>query len=117
MSAFLEAIENSEAEFVFMPVLATPAARILQQVQNYPKLSGIDGKDVIFFVAEELISDTFIQEVGEDGIGLYFAGPPPLNNSSNAELALAYKAEYDQLPSFRGKPVTNRYWCIALRYV
>lgn len=99
MSAFLEAIENSEAEFVFMPILATPAARILQQVQNFPTLSGEADKDIIFFVAEELISDTFIQDVGEDGIGLYFAGPSPLENTRNNELALAYKAEYGEHPS------------------
>ena len=99
MSPFLEAIENSDAEFVFMPIVAEPAARILKQVENFPNISGVNGKDVIFFVAEELISDPFIQEVGDDGVGLYFAGPSPLSNTQNDELASTYEAEYGEQPS------------------
>ncbi|MEM9219808.1 MAG: branched-chain amino acid ABC transporter substrate-binding protein [Cyanobacteria bacterium P01_F01_bin.150] len=99
MSPFLEAIENSEAEFVFMPILAEPAARILQQVKNFPKISGVYGEKTLFFVSETLISQSFIQDVGEDGIGLYFAGPPPLDNASNDKLSMAYEIEYGEPPS------------------
>ena len=99
MSPFLEAIENSKAEFVFMPILADPAARILKQVENFPNISGVNGKEVIFFVAEELISEPFIQDTGDDGIGVYFAGPSPLSNTHNDELATTYENEYGEVPS------------------
>lgn len=99
MSPFLEAIDNSKAEFVFMPILAEPATRILQQVENFPNLSGVNGKKVIFLVAEELISAQFIQEVGDNGIGLYFAGPSSLPNTHNNDLAITYETEYGETPS------------------
>lgn len=99
MSPFLEAIENSESEFVFMPILAEPATRILQQIENFPTMSGVDGKEIIFFVAEELISEPFIQDVGDDGVGLYFAGPSPLTTVRNDELAMTYETEYGKPPS------------------
>lgn len=99
MSPFLEAIENSDAEFVFMPILAEPATRILSQVENFPNISGVNGTEVLFFVGEELITDPFIQAVGDDGVGVYFSGPSPINNEDNNELAQTYEEAYGEPPS------------------
>ena len=44
MSPFLEAIDNAEAEFVFMPLTKTPASRILNQAKDYPAFSKTNNK-------------------------------------------------------------------------
>ncbi|NET52032.1 MAG: ABC transporter substrate-binding protein, partial [Merismopedia sp. SIO2A8] len=70
MTPFLEAIDNADAEFVFMPITASPATRILEQVSRFPNLVDMNEQGLTFLVGEELIADDFIQAVEENGMGV-----------------------------------------------
>ncbi|MGK7891163.1 MAG: branched-chain amino acid ABC transporter substrate-binding protein [Leptolyngbyaceae cyanobacterium] len=98
MTPFLEAIANAEAEFVFMPMTRSPTTRLINQAREFSRFSQNGSQAPSILVGEELMTDSFIESVGENGVGLYFAGPSPIENDRNRELLENYKQTYHELP-------------------
>lgn len=70
VSGLLQAIADSEAELVYLPVFAPEAQFIVDQLSNTPGL-----EDIIMMTADGAFSKSFAQDVGAAGIGLYVAAP------------------------------------------
>ncbi|MEB3229840.1 MAG: branched-chain amino acid ABC transporter substrate-binding protein [Leptolyngbyaceae bacterium] len=98
MTPFLEAIANAEAEFVFMPMTKSPAAQFINQAKEFPRFTKIGPPSLSILVGEELITDSFIESVAENGIGTYFAGPTPIKNNKNQALIEDYEKTYNASP-------------------
>ena len=70
MSAVLAAIAAAGADLVYLPLFATEAQFIVQQLRATPDL-----EETFMMSADGAFSTTFAQGAGESAIGLYVAGP------------------------------------------
>ena len=93
MRPVLTAVAASGAELVFFPVFQPEADFIVSQAKEVAGL-----KNIILMGGGALISDDFIKSVSGDGVGMYVAGPAPLENPAFNEITSAYKAKYGEAP-------------------
>ncbi|MCP4536307.1 MAG: ABC transporter substrate-binding protein [Chloroflexi bacterium] len=93
MQPVLTAVALSKAEFVFLPIFPPEGALIVRGAKTVPGL-----ENIIFIGADSLRADTFIQEVGADGVGMYFLGTPPPEGVAIDELRSEYESRYGEPP-------------------
>jgi branched-chain amino acid transport system substrate-binding protein len=93
MRPVLTAVAASGAELVFFPVFQPEADFIVLQAKE---VAGLE--NTILMGGGALLTDAFVKSVARDGVGMYVAGPAPLETPAFNELALAYKARYGEVP-------------------
>jgi branched-chain amino acid transport system substrate-binding protein len=69
------------------------SALIVRQAKDIQDLDSL-----LFIGSEGMISEAFIDAVGEDGIGVYLPGPAPINNPENNRLRADYEAHFGEPP-------------------
>lgn len=91
MVPVLTSVAASGAEVIFYPIFEPAGNFITLQARDVEGL-----EDVILFGADGLLSDTFFENVGEDGLGMYFSGPGQLENARYDELRTKYEAKFGE---------------------
>jgi len=94
MGPVLKAVANSGAELVFFPLFQPEGNHMLRQARKMPEMARItlmsDGS---------LIEGTFLADVGQDALGMYFVGPTPPERTPELEaLRKAYIERYKMEP-------------------
>lgn len=89
---------NSEAQLLFFP-LGKPdqGAMLVRQAQEL--LAAQESQKLIFLGDKALMSEQFLQDVGDDGIGIYIAGPALINSPEVEKLRKAYHKKYNHFPT------------------
>lgn len=90
MSEVLEAIANAGAELVFLPVGATEAGFIVQQLRETPGLEA-----TAMMTADAAFSTYFAQTTGAAALGVYVSGPRVSGEAYDAFVE-TWRAEVDQ---------------------
>jgi len=93
MHPVLTAVAASGAELVFFPIFQPEADLIVLQAKEVAGLESI-----ILMGGGALLTDDFIESVGADGVGMYIAGPAPLESPALDELVSEYETEYGESP-------------------
>ena len=93
MHPVLTAVATSGAELVFFPIFQPEADFIVLQAKE---VAGLE--NTILMGGGALLTDDFIESVGADGVGMYIAGPAPLESPAFDELVSAYEARYGESP-------------------
>jgi branched-chain amino acid transport system substrate-binding protein len=100
MRPVLTSVAAEGAELVFFPIFQPEGDFIVLQSKE------IDGfEDITLMGADGLLSDTFVESVGDDGVGMYFSGPETPSGQAYADLVADYEAAYGEAPiqSFHGQ--------------
>jgi len=93
MYPVLTAVAASGAELLFFPIFQPEADFIVLQARE---VAGLE--NTILMGGGALLTDGFIESVGADGVGMYIAGPAPLESPAFAKLVSAYEARYGESP-------------------
>ena len=93
MHPVLTAVAASGAELVFFPIFQPEADFIVSQAKE---VAGLE--NTVLMGGGALLTDDFIESVGADGVGMYIAGPAPLESPALDKLASAYEARYSEPP-------------------
>ncbi len=93
MLPVLTAVINSEAELLFFPLFQPEGNNILLQARKLPAY-----EKMVFMSDGALIEETFLQDVGEAALGMYFVGPATPEGAEVEKLAVAYEAKYKKPP-------------------
>jgi len=97
MHPVLTAVAVSGAELVFFPIFQPEADLIVLQAQE---VAGLE--NTILMGGGALLTASFIESVGADGVGMYVAGRAPMEGPGFDELASAYEARYGESPRTSG---------------
>ncbi|MEW5958534.1 MAG: branched-chain amino acid ABC transporter substrate-binding protein [Chloroflexota bacterium] len=93
MRPVLTAVAASQAQLVFFPIFEPEGDLIVLQATEVAELDGI-----ILMSADGLLTNTFIQAVGDHGLGMYFAGPATPHGPAYDAFIAKYKATYGEPP-------------------
>jgi branched-chain amino acid transport system substrate-binding protein len=93
MRPVLTAVAVSKAQLVFFPIFEPEGNLIVLQARE---VEGLD--DIILMSADGLLTNTFIEAVGRDGIGMYFAGPATPQGLTYDAFITKYKSTYGEPP-------------------
>lgn len=97
MIPVLTGVANSDAPLLFFPLGAPEqGAMLVQQARQFLELES--GKELMLLGDEALMSEEFLQQVGDDGIGIYIAGPGLIFSPEVRNLEAKYEAKYNQPP-------------------
>jgi branched-chain amino acid transport system substrate-binding protein len=94
MRPVLAAVATSKAELVFFPIFEPEGNLIVLQAG---KTEGLD--HLILMSADGLLTNTFIEAVGEKGIGMYFAGPATPQGPAYEAFIAKFKSTYGEPPT------------------
>jgi branched-chain amino acid transport system substrate-binding protein len=93
MRPVLTSVAASGAELVFFPIFQPEGDFIVLQSKE------IEGfEDITLMGADGLLSDTFVESIGDDGIGMYFSGPETPSGQAYADMVADYEAKYGEAP-------------------
>lgn len=98
MTPVLDAVKFTKADIIFFPLFQPEGNRILLQVKTTPGL-----ENIILMSNGALIESTFIENVKENGKGMFFVGPAKPETSASSFLRQKY------ISRFKGQPVTSYY--------
>ncbi len=93
MIPILETAALSEAELIFFPVFQPEAIYI---VRDSKKVAGLEKATLMTSLAP--LDDTLVKELGNDGIGLYFAGNSIPDNPDTSQLRSEYESRFGSPP-------------------
>jgi branched-chain amino acid transport system substrate-binding protein len=93
MGPVLTAVARSGAEVVYLPIFEREASHLLHQARAMQSL-----EDTAFLSAEGLYQQTFIQAVGEAGVGIYLVIPITLQGAAQEAFVARYEAKYGETP-------------------
>ncbi|MCP4116599.1 MAG: ABC transporter substrate-binding protein, partial [Desulfobacteraceae bacterium] len=93
MGPVLTAVADAGAELIFIPLFQPEADFIVRQTREMNDLNAIG-----MMVSIAVMYDTFIQSVGTDGIGMYFAAAFPIKREDKDELVAAYTSRFGEPP-------------------
>ena len=94
MKPVLEAVAFSGAELVFFPIFQPEGDLITLQAKEVEAFEGIT-----LMGADGLLQPTFIEAVGDAGVGLYFVGPDTPTGTSYDAFAAKYETTYGAVAS------------------
>ena len=95
VAPFLEGVLLSGARLLFFPLFQPEGNRLLRAARRLSQAKG-----VVLMSGGALIENSFLEDVGNDAIGMYFVGPAlPKDSPAARDLLLQYKAAYRQAPS------------------
>lgn len=90
----LHAVALSGAELMYFPLnYADPCAAIVRMARETPELASLN-----FIGSEVMISEVFMDAIGEDGVGVYLAGPAAIQGAEEEALRAAYYARFGEYP-------------------
>ncbi len=93
MRPVLTSIAAAGAELVFFPIFQPEGDFIVLQSKE---IEGFEG--VYLMGADGLLSDTFVESVGEQGKGMYFSGPASPEGPEYDEFVRKYEEKYGEKP-------------------
>ncbi|MCP4116139.1 MAG: ABC transporter substrate-binding protein [Desulfobacteraceae bacterium] len=93
MEPVLTAVADAGAELIFIPLFQPEADFIVRQARQ---MSGLENIGMVATMT--IVQDTFIQSVGTDGIGMYFAVPFSIKCTEKKELVAAYTSRFGEPP-------------------
>ncbi len=93
MHPVLTAVAISGAGAIFLPIFPPEANLIVLQARE---VAGLES--VLLIGGGALLTDSFIESVGDAGVGTYVVGRVPLEGPVFDELASAYEARYGKSP-------------------
>ena len=91
MHPLLAAVATSGAGVIFFPIFPPESDLIVRQAKDVPGL-----ENVIYMT--DMLSTEFIEAVGTDGVGMYFAAPALLEGPAIDKLAAEYESRYGEPP-------------------
>jgi len=91
MKPVLTSVAISEAELLFFPIFPSEGSHIVRQAKEMTAL-----ENIILLGGGALLTNTFIESVGADGLGMYFTNRSLPESSAFHELISAYEARYDE---------------------
>ncbi len=94
MEPVLKAVLNAKAELLFFPLFQPEGNYILLKARELPGF-----KKITLMSDGALINSSFLTEVGDKGLGLYFVGPAPPVGRGVDVLEQKYKAKFNTPPS------------------
>jgi branched-chain amino acid transport system substrate-binding protein len=94
MEPVLTAVLRSGADLVFLPVFSPEADHLVLQARSMEGLG-----EVTLLSAEGFYQDTFIEAVGEAGVGLHMVIPSFTEGPDHAALVARYQAKYGEGPT------------------
>jgi branched-chain amino acid transport system substrate-binding protein len=93
MGPVLTAVARSGAEVVYLPIFEQEATHLLRQARDMEAL-----EEIIFLSAEGLYQQTFIEAVGEAGVGIYLVIPLTPEGPAQEAFEARYEAKYGEAP-------------------
>ena len=96
MQPVLTAVSNAGAGLLFFPLFQPEGNHLLFRARATPGLG-----DLFLMSDGALIEGSFIESVGEAGIGMYFVGPAPPEGAAADSLTMAYIAKFGTRPGAR----------------
>ena len=94
MRPVLTAVARSGAELVFFPVFQPEGDYLVLQTREVEGL-----EDITLLSAEGLYQDTFIEAVGEAGVGLYLVTPTSPESPALDAFVSSYETKYGEAPT------------------
>jgi branched-chain amino acid transport system substrate-binding protein len=94
MGPVLTAVAGSGAELLFLPVFRPEGDYLVRQAREMETLGG-----VTLLTAESLYLDTFLEAVGEAGLGLYMVIPARPEGSAHDAFVSRYQTKYGEEPA------------------
>lgn len=93
MRQVLSDVAAAGAELLFFPIFQPAGDFIVLQSKE------IDGfADITLMAADGLLSDTYVESIGADGVGMYFSGPATPEGSAYTDLVSKYEDAYGEAP-------------------
>ncbi|MCP4539341.1 MAG: ABC transporter substrate-binding protein [Chloroflexi bacterium] len=93
MRPVLQAVADSGAELLFFPLFQSEGELVILQAKA---IAGLENINLLSNTA--LLTDDFIANVGETGLGMYFMDRATPQTPADAELRDAYASKYGELP-------------------
>jgi len=93
----LRGVLDSRGKLLFFP-LGQPEAAALLMRQAREVFDSREGENIMFLGGEALMSEQFIRQAGDDGIGTYMAGPARISGPEIEALEAAYESKYKEPP-------------------
>ncbi len=93
MHPVLQAVVNSGAELIFVPIFQPEGDFIVLQARETAGL-----QNITLFNGTTLLTNDFIDTIGEAGLGMYFIAQVVPQSPANTELRSAYMSKYGELP-------------------
>ncbi len=94
MIPVLQAVKNSGAQLLFIPIFQAEGHLIIKQIKKVPGLKGIK-----VLGGNALVNDGFINLIGNDGVGMYFVSIAPPKKTERLDLlAKQFKDQYGESP-------------------
>jgi len=94
MQPVLTAVARSGAELLFFPVFQPEGDYLVLQAREVEGL-----EKVTLLSAEGLYQDTFLEAVGEAGVGMHQVIPTPPDGPAHAAFVSRYQAKYGEAPA------------------
>jgi branched-chain amino acid transport system substrate-binding protein len=94
MGPVLAAVAGSGAELLFFPVLRPEGDYLVLQAREKEEL-----EDTTLMTAEGLYIETFLQSVGEAGVGVYLVVPVPPEGAAHDAFVSRYEKKYGEGPA------------------
>ncbi len=91
MEPILTAVASSEPELIMFPIFPPEGAQLVSQAK---KMANLENTSLLGMSV--LLTDDFIESVGEDGIGLYFVDFAPPKGAAIDQLHTDYEAKYGE---------------------
>ncbi|GAB6035587.1 hypothetical protein JCM15519_01460 [Fundidesulfovibrio butyratiphilus] len=95
MAPALEAVAASKADLLFFPLFSPEGNHVLRQAKRMPQLA-----KTTLMSDGSLMTQSFIDDMGTDAVGMYFVGPTPaVTSDATRRFESEYIARYGQPPS------------------
>lgn len=94
MMPVVTAVVNAGAELLFFPLFQPEGNQLLRAARKTEALAGI-----VMMSDGALIDNTFIGDVGDLAIGMYFVGPSEVESPAGGGLLAKYREKYQASPS------------------
>lgn len=93
MRPVLTSVVAAKAQVVYFPIFEPAGDYIVKQVKDVEGM-----KDVTLMGADGLLSDTFVKNVGQDGVGMYFSGPATPSGDAYNAFVQKYQTKFGEKP-------------------
>lgn len=99
MQPVLRAVADSGAELLFFSLFQPEADYVVQQANQMSEMEDI------LLVSGGMMMGSFVEAIGEQGAGLYFAAVAPAETEAARELQNDYLQQYGDLPTSNSLPL------------
>ena len=93
MRPVLTSVAAAGAQVVYFPIFEPAGDYIVKQSKDVEGFSNIK-----LMGADGLLSDTFVKNVGQDGVGMYFSGPATPSGDAYSAFVKKYQAKFGEKP-------------------